>query len=234
VSGSLVGLDGAPVGPMGISVCGGLCIGGKVSAQGKFSIPVKRRLASPGLSVPIGTTAFAAFVIALKREGDVQLPPLLAARLPEQGVPFPAAGTEATVSSGDVTLHIAPETQIVLDELTFETEDQRRFRAVAVPPEKVPPFVPDGLVFGALYALGPSGAKLVPPAPAAFATPSKWPPGASVEVYAHGLDEWSTTPPWASMSKVAMGHVSASGDAVSLDPGEGLPVLTWVGLRLAP
>lgn len=234
VSGSLFGLDGAPVGPMDIAVCGGVCIAGKVSSQGTFSVPVKRLLPKPGVSVPLGVTPFAAYEIALTQEGDVQLPPMLVVKLPEEGAPFPAAGSGAAVSSGGVTLNIEPGTEVVIDELLFETDEQKRFRAVAVPPEKAPPFVPAGVVFDALYALGPSATTLTPPARVTFATPSPWPPGASVEIHAHGLDEGSATPTWGSMSKVATGHVSEKGDAVSIDPGEGLPLLTWVGLRLTP
>jgi hypothetical protein len=40
--------------------------------------------------------------------------------------------------------------------------------------------------------------------------------------------DWVTP---AAFEKVASAHVSADGSRVELDPGEGLPHLTWIALR---
>ena len=64
-------------------------------------------------------------------------------------------------------------------------------------------------------------------------TRGEWAAGAAVEFYIHGLDVGQEWAPYAGWAKVSDGKVSDDGTEVVTADGQGIPVLSTFGVRLA-
>lgn len=145
-----------------------------------------------------------------------------------------------TVTSGDVTLDVPAGVYVRLDvESNLAGDHGREFRALTIARNFIEDFADDALGVQAMYALEPFESSFDHPPPQSmpaavrlsFANTAAFTAGTSIDVLALGsyvYPEWVTP---AAFEKVAGAHVSPDGSRIELDPGEGLPHLTWIALR---
>ncbi len=248
VEGRLVDAQGAPVSEMLTTVCGTIsCNPGVSAAEGDFSVAVNAFIPLSEFSInPHGRTQNkTVFYFPPPTEtpgvvlplGDLLLldmptgGPAVVAKQDNEGAP-----AQTLVSNG-VTLQVDAGTHL---ELEFEDvlEGDARFEALAVPSEHFQTFAP-GLNLVSLYAFYPFEAAFRPESDGAafakaelsFPNTTNLPPGTAVELLSHGSFVFPNVVKPASFAVVAMGRVSADGTLIETDAGEGVEVLTWVGIR---
>jgi hypothetical protein len=238
-----------------VSACGTVqCNPGLTDDSGRFKIPVKVRIVPGEFSVQVHRRVdFTAFYFALPATapgpvielGDIRSFPMPATG-PELAVD--RAGVPAqSVTSGDVTLDVPGGIYVRLDieSNLADTENPgkgRSFRALKIPKANLGEFVASSLGVAALYAFEPFECTFenggVPDVPVnvrlSFANSENIPAGTAIDLLALGTYIYPTWIPPAVFTKVAAGHVSADGTRIELDPGEGLPYLTWVALKPTP
>ena len=108
--------------------------------------------------------------------------------------------------------------------------DGRAFRVAPVPVTQAPPFARSPTP-ALLFALAPSSAKPSAKVGVQIASGGGLPAGSAVELFVLG-DNFVDTPNNAGDAVVvATGHVSADGKTIATDPGEGIQLLTWIGVR---
>jgi hypothetical protein len=237
-----------------VSACGAVqCNPGFTDASGTFSIPVGLHIVPVQYSVQVHKRVdFTAFYFELPSTakgpiidvGDVRSLPMPASG-PELAVD--RAGVPAqSVTSGEVTLDVPDGIYVRLDVESNLAEAQtpgkgRAFRALKIPDQFKNEFSPASLRVSALYALEPFESSFenagVPDKPVnvrmSFANSTQIAAGAAVDLLALGTYIYPDWIPPSAFTKVASGHVSADGSRIDLDPGEGLPYLTWVAVRPA-
>jgi hypothetical protein len=147
-----------------------------------------------------------------------------------------------TVSNGDVTLEVAAGVLVELDvEDVLAADLGKRFRVLAIPAERQARFAKPELGIRALYAFAPFESSFInesdeslAQARLSFKNSTGFAAGAAIEVLALGTylyPEWIQT---AAFVPVATAHVTSDGGRIEMDPGQGIPHLTWVGLRAKP
>ena len=123
-------------------------------------------------------------------------------------------------------------------------EKGHQFRVTKVPVADAPPFAKDSKVL-ALFALSPYSSKIIDgptpggkPRKAAVSVVNpdvtKLPAGSAVEFIAVGDRLLGDPFTGGLLLVVAKGKVSSDGTKIDTDAGEGLSVLTWLGVRAAP
>lgn len=231
VQGTLVEpVTGAPLPSLLVTVCGGICFAGSGDATG-FSVPINRfvDLSTYVLHVD-GRPDHANVFLHLARassESVVLAEPTRVPRLDQRGPSFSETPNAASsvLRAGDVTLTLAPSTEVQLDfaDVALEAEG-RVLRSGSV---GVDAFGDPNLV--ALHALAPFGATLTPAVEIAIALPPgvAIADGTAVELVA--LDDDLLSPAVGTLHVIASATVS--GGIARSDAGNGIGRLTWVGVR---
>jgi hypothetical protein len=245
VSGSLTDVSGAPLKKMVVSVCGNICYFGQSDDQGKFTVSVGQNIVPNAFAVlGHGRPDYVSLYMQLPKgvSGDVTVPPL---RLPkyDTGVLLPADNAAATtITDGDVTLQIPDNVYWDLDVEDIELKDLgRTFRVGVVDAANFPSWAqPNGIV--ALWGLGPFSAKsesysamnnpTPPRVKLGVTVPNKTglPAGSAVEFVVMG-DSVLAPVNAGTIFVAATGTVSADGQTISTDAGQGISLVTWLGVR---
>ncbi|HVW27305.1 MAG TPA: hypothetical protein VHC69_18195 [Polyangiaceae bacterium] len=249
IDGRAIDENGAPIAPHTLaSACGPeQCAPGYTASDGSFAIPVGVHLDPSLYSVELHVRPDqAAFYFALPKNAPgpiVDMGALRVLPMPPHGPLLdvnPNGAAAQTVASGDVTLDVPEGVYVRLDvESNLAGDHGREFRALTIASRFIDEFA-DGIAgLRAVYALEPFESSFeypgAHPMPAlvrlSFVNTAAIAAGAAVDVLALGTyvyPEWVTP---AALEKVASAHVSADGSRIELDPGEGLPHLTWIALR---
>ncbi len=229
IDATVLDLDGKPMADTSAQVCGiDICITGTTDANGHVFLQVNKDLLAPAFKFGDGL-AYAKLAIPVA-DAMVSYPKLVIGKLPASGVKL-VAGSDLV--SGEVTLNVPAGGTIVVDDLTYDTDDKQLFRAVTIPVDQEAPVldVDPSLHLELLYGISPIETVICPAAKVTVPNSAKWPAGTDVEFVIHGVDvsqEWAAYGKW---QKVSDGKVSADGLTVSTVDGGGLPVLTAFGVR---
>ena len=249
IDGRAIDENGAPIAPHTLaSACGPeQCAPGYTASDGAFAIPVGVHLDPSLYSVQLHVRPDrTAFYFALPKSAPgpvVDMGVLRVLRMPPHGPLLdvnPSGAAAQTLASGDVTLDVPDGVYVRLDvESNLAGDHGREFRALTIASNFIDEFADGVGGIRALYALEPFESSFeypgAHPMPAlvrlSFVNTASIAAGAAVDVLALGTyvyPEWVAP---AALEKVASAHVSADGSSIELDPGEGLPHLTWIALR---
>lgn len=233
VEAKVVDTDDKPIEGLTVSACGGVCVPATTAADGSVHLKAGYYFLDPGFILALGRSRYAGYVTLLPpATSDVVFPtPFRIPQLPDAGESFPASGAAGSVTSAGLTLTVSAQTKIDVDTITFEAPDDQAFRAVAVPLERGPAFLDASLGVELLYGVGPLETTFDPPAPLSLPNTKSWPAGAAVELLVHGY--LKNDPGYGTMAKTATARVSADGARIVTDDGQGIPLLTWIGVRRA-
>ncbi|HVU04279.1 MAG TPA: hypothetical protein VHE30_21120 [Polyangiaceae bacterium] len=234
LSATVKDLDGNPVPDVPAQACGiNLCLNGTTSASGTVAIDQSADLVRPAFKYG-GGQHFAKFALPLTGDtaihvdlGDVRT---VAFDAPELGAPV-VPGTAAT--SHGVSLLLPAGGSYAPDPIDYDTADLKKFRAASIPVAEAPSAVDPSLGFSIVVALTPSGAVLCPNAKLSVPNSAGLPAGTAVEFFVHGTEVQEDFAPYGGFAKVSGGAVTADGSAVETADGEGLPILSVVGIRAA-
>jgi hypothetical protein len=231
VEATVLDMDGAPVAGQLAQVCGlNLCKNVTTGADGHVLVSLGQVMKQPAFKFGDGVD-YAKIGRPLSGPSTVfsqvftpRLPPL------DEGAEL-AAGQDAT--SAGVTLSI-PEGGVIDVDLSFLDDPLKgRFRAAAIPKEKMDPAVVDqGPGLQMFFAFAPLETKLCPAAKVTAPNTAGFPAGAEVEIFVLGLDVGEEWVPYGDWGKVSDGRVSDDGATIASSEGGGLPVLTAMGVRL--
>lgn len=240
VSGQALAEGGMPFAHKGITVCGSTCFAGETDDQGRFVVPVGSYLVGAAYSVQVhGRPDYVSAYWALPTVGADRFArfttPLTVYRYMNDGQELPesrmiAAQTPVTV--GAVTLTFAANSMVEYDLEDFEFGAMgRRVRSAEVPLMNAPPFAQLGAVQGPVWGLAPYAMTSTAPVGVRVANRAMLPANSAVEFVQMGMDTLAE-PPTAGVPVVAArGRVSADGMTIETLPGEGLRILSWIGVR---
>lgn len=214
-----------------VTVCSfDLCIAGQTDAAGVTLVELHgmaRSLRAPMLKLGDGIS-FAEFAYGLADQPEQDLGSRLAVRLPAgKGAPM-APGQKAT--HGGVTVAIQAGSDIRFDELIYSDAD-RGLKAVSIPVSQGAPTAAVTPSIELAWALVPQGTTFCPAATVSVPNAAGWPPGTQVEFLVHGVDLEQNFAPFGGWGVVSGGAVSADGSRIETAPGQGLPVLSTLGVR---
>lgn len=252
VRGSVADASGKGLGPgLAITTCGGVCFYGSTVADGTYATKIGTFINPARFAVLVhGRPDHANLHVTLpKPSGEiVNVDPIKVPDLPATGtLMVNEDGTVAapTITSGDITLTFPAGTNIDIDIEDIELKEKgRQLRVTKVPLTDLPPFA-RGSNVAVMYALAPYSAHFLDgPTPAGKPRkvgvslpnpdPSKLSAGAAVEFIAVG-DVLIGEPFTGGLLIVeATGKVSSDGAKVETDAGEGITLLTWLGVRAKP
>jgi hypothetical protein len=227
VSGNIVDELGMPTSSGLVQVCGkDICVNARVGDDGKLAQAVNQTLDSPACKFGDGLEWGK---LALPVEaGDTDLGELTTVRLPDYA--HSAAldpGTDA--SSNGVTLSLTTDARVEIDILTYETEEQRGFRAAPLPDAALAQLKQD---FVEGFALAPLETRICPSPALSLANSASLEPGTAVELYGLGFDVLEQWAPYGQWQLFGDGQVSADGK--TLDFSDGLPLVTTIAVRVKP
>jgi hypothetical protein len=154
--------------------------------------------------------------------------------LPPSNVLLPPDGAPASsVTVGDLTLLVADGTTFDLDIEDFANGNAgRTLRVAAVPLASAPSYATAANV-DAIYALAPSGTVPSVKVGVILKNSAALPASSAVELLVLGDDYFSTPPNVGTLAVAASAHVSADGQTIQTDPGEGIGKITWLAVRKA-
>lgn len=233
VRGQVTDLEGLPRGDIPVTVCGPTCWVGRSDAAGRFSVEVGDFIPLAIYSVLAhGRPDYATSYVPMPDTvgpGDVVTiaSPM---RVPRYTVTGEVVA-RGTARAGEFAVTVPADAQLEFDLEDFKLgELGTRLRAAQVPLDRAPPFAAEGGV-SAVWALAPF--KLVSTRPMGLRLPNatNLAAGTAVDFVIMG---WDLLPPVSNAGRAvvaARGRVRADGAAIETDPGEGVPVLTWVGVR---
>jgi hypothetical protein len=232
VQASLVDATGAPASGLTLLVCGdNLCsLPGKTDSQGATTFELCEQMVLPALKFIAGP-GYVSFATAVTQQ-NVTFPPITVVPLPSAGAAFPT--TAGQVTSGPVTLQVAAGA-VTFDPTQPNDASTQSFRAAQVDVAKVPAPLPSSLTLSAIWGLAPVNATLTPPGTLTIPNSPSWPAGSKVDFYMNGAEPIAGAPvPYGAWGPVGTGTVSQDGTTISTDSGtgNGLPVLSMVGVRL--
>ena len=233
-TGRVEDLAGAPLGGLVMTFCGVACYGAQSDDSGAFTIPVGDFFDTENYAIhadgrPDHAVDYLRLAHAEPQVIDVtmRLPtlPPSSVLLPPDGAP----GSSVTV--GDLTLIIADGTKFTLDIEDFGNGDAgRTLRVAAVPLASAPGYALAANV-DAIYALAPSSATASNKMAVSLKNSAALAAGIAVDLLVLGDDYFSTPPNVGVLSVAAAAHVSADGQTIDTDPGEGISELTWLAVR---
>jgi hypothetical protein len=232
VQASLVDMTGAPVSGVPLLVCGdNLCsLPGVTDSHGATTFFLCEQMVLPALKL-IGGPSYVSFATAVT-QASVTFAPITLFPLPSTGAAFPTAGGQVT--SGPVSLQVAAG-GVMFDPTQPDDANTQSFRAAQVDVTKVPAALPASLSLSVIWGLAPVNAMLTPPGTLTIPNSESWPAGSKVDFYMNGVEpEAGVVVPYGAWGSVGTGTVSQDGTTISTDTGSGngLPVLSMVGVRL--
>jgi hypothetical protein len=214
-----------------VSVCAGLCFNGNTDATGNFKVSIDTHIlladfafeahgrpdaATYYAPLPSGTGSSLSYAMAL---------PLL--RLPASGPEIVDDAAQKTVTGDDITLLIPAATKVRFSVEDFGVPHGHELRTLRL---AAPAALPFGAGLSVLYALSPFEAAFDKKVALSIVNRTGLGAGAPVEILVQsGL--LNDKPPAGPMVHAANAHVSADGQSITTDPGEGIVELTWIGLR---
>ncbi len=241
--GTVEDLSGAPLDMLVMTFCGGECFGTKSGAAGAYSIPIGTFLPTEDYAMHAdGRPDHAVDYYRLTaNEPSVISVTMHLPALPPSTVQLPPDGSPASsVTVGDLTLAIPDNTMFDLDIEDFGTTVGRTLRVASVPLASAPAYATAANV-DAIYAIAPSSAKSRPNVDGGSMSLVKMgvtlknsaglPASAAVDLMVLGDDYMSTPPTVGVLAVAASAHVSADGQTIQTDPGEGISELTWLAVR---
>lgn len=227
VSGQLVDERGEPTTAGLVQACGkDVCYDITVGQDGQFVKDVGGDMLEPACKFGDGR-AWGKLLVPIA-PGDTDLGTLTAVALPDFGEGVTLAAGE-TVTSGAVTLRLAGDAVVEIDDLSYEDESEWGFRAAEVKGDALAQLGQD---FVAAYALAPLETVICPSPALSIANDAGLAAGTELELFVLGLDVFEEWAPYAGWHKVGEGQVSP--DEASLEFPEGVPVLTAIGIREKP
>jgi hypothetical protein len=233
---SVTDLSGAPIPNLITTACGDGCTFGKTDTSGVTKMTVRRYMSQAALMLH-GRSRYASYYARFEGGGDVDKGVLPLPSMPiDQAVAFPeSTAAVSSVSFGDVTFTFAAGAEVKIDRVELDEPELQRFSAVSVPLDKLPPFAAEaGGGFAAVYAFTPYATRITPAAAVKIANTGKLPSGAAVELFAQATLLDDRNGPFGKFNKLAEGHVSADGATITTDEGQGIPEITWLGVRAKP
>jgi hypothetical protein len=134
-----------------------------------------------------------------------------------------------SVTSGAVTVSLAADATVAIDELTYGTPAEQEFHAVSIPLANDGPWLASSGHddFALLYGISPAETPICPAAqisvtlPHATLTPNDfgWTPGTQVEFWITTIDTGQTYAPYGGWAKASDGTVSSDGTKVVTTQG---------------
>lgn len=227
VQATVLDLDGDPIAGDAIQVCGiDLCLTGDTNEDG---FVVVSHDGTP-LDAPIFKAGDGLLLAKIGFPLPAGEPVVLTATtfgLADSGTAM-AAG--ASAEADGVVLAIAEDGAVGFNLLEFGGSGEDTFRASVVPPELIED-VAAGEGFVALVGLGPNETFLCPPAGLAIPNDAGLAAGTPVEFVQQGLETAQYFTLYGQWGQIALGHVSDDGSTIATDDGEGIPILSAVGVR---
>ena len=232
VSATVTDLGGTPIPQLAVQVSGvDLAFPGTTNANGAVTVSPGHQLHDPAFRFGDALT-YAELEIPLTA-ATTALGTITTAPLPVGGTAFVPGGN---ASSGGVTVGLDAGATVAIDELTYDTADKQKFRAVELPVDKLGPVVtPSGLDLALVFGVAPAGTLFCPPAQITVPNDGALPANAQVEFFILGGDVAQQWAPYAGWTKISDGQVSADAFSISTADGAGFPILEGVfGVRLKP
>jgi hypothetical protein len=234
-TGTVVTTEGEPVANDAIQVCGiNICLYGNTDADGNVLNE------NGGGAIAQGATPLD---VPIFKVGDGLERAKIGYAFPEDGAEVNIDATtidlvdsETTLEGGvtaeadGVTLTIAEGAGVGLNILEFGTCGEDTFRAAVVPEDSIETMAPEQ-DFVALVGLGPHETLFCPPAGLSIPNDAGLAPGAEVEFVQQSLETGQYFGDYGQWYVVAVGHVSDDGETISTDDGEGIPIISTVGVR---
>jgi hypothetical protein len=245
VNATIQDLDGNGASGVLAQACGlDICINGSTDDNGVVqTCDQQTSVCAPGIAAnqPIKRPAFkygdgfgfVKFAELLKTDTeDYDLGIRMTAKLPATSTGA-AMDPGADATNSGVTLSIAAGADVEIDVLVYDTPEYQGFRAAEIPIAKAPGAVDPTLGFEIIVGTTPIETKFCPHAKLSVPNTAGWDAGQAVEVFIHGVsveEEWA---PYAGWAKVSDATVSADGQSVVTDDGEGqgIPYLSVFGFR---
>ena len=248
IRGKVVAQDGTALPSVIVSVCGSVCYFSRTGDDGYFVAHVGELIVPARFQVLVhGRPDYASSYTRLTVAPiglNMEMPaPLAVPKYDATGPIMPADGAPAaTVTAGDVTLSIPGGTELDLDvEDVANGDEGRRFRSVKWTSATPPDFVAGENVLQ-LYALAPFAAKTCTKRPCddtnlvkmAVTLPNatSLTAGTVVEFITLGTDLYGPPVTIGQLLVAGTGKVSADGKTITSDPGEGITVMSFVGVRV--
>jgi hypothetical protein len=231
VTASVIDQNGMPAKMTSAQVCGtDICLSETTSDAGTVTVNANQMLKAPAFKYGDGF-AYAKVLVPLEA-GDTTFTDIVTAKLPDVGTGdiFQAG---ASASSNGVIIDIAAGGMAEYDTLVYEDESTWGFRIAEIPLSGNVPWLDPAIGLDAVWGAAPLETVFCPPATVHVPNTPGYNGGSDVEIFILGLDALQHWAPYGKWHKVADAKVSDDGaEIVSVD-GQGLPVLSTFGVRLA-
>ncbi len=228
---SVVDQDGMPAANTSAQVCGtDVCFAETTSAAGTVTVTVNDTLKAPAFKYGDGL-GYAKIAIVLPA-GDSDYQNVVTAKLPEIGT-GDSLVPGASAKSGGITIDVPAGGTVEFDTLVYEDESTQTFRAAEIPLGADFPGVDPALGLDAVFGVAPLETVFCPAATVHIPNTPQYPAGADVEIFIQGLDVLQHWAPYGQWEKVSDGKVSADGSEIVTADGQGFPLLSTFGVRLA-
>ncbi len=231
---TVVNHAGNPVSGLAASVCDkSLCKRSISDSVGKLHFAVCKVMVNPTLDIT-GRDDYSSFAIPIP-SSPMDFGTIKVFEFPKPGhLIKPSAGQALTLQSGDVTLHVSPDAEILTEDGEDPNSVDLLFRTVEVPVQDAKIALASGPGFDMVYGLAPVNMTISPPAAVSVPNRLHWPANTPVEFYHLVLDALTEgTAPLASWVPIATGVVSpdASVIASNPDPDKGIRYFSVLGIR---
>jgi len=230
VTAQLVDADGSGVGEEFVQLCGlDVCLNGKTTPRGGLKIDAGTLFRKPALKPGEGLqTVRFALLLPANGEPTVALGEVRTVRMPALGSGA-ALVAGSVVSSGGLSLELAENAEIEIDQLTFRTPEQQQLRALRIEPAALSQIIPEELGFELVYAASPPDTLFCPAAKLLVENTANFEAGSRIGVFLHGVDVEERFAPYGGWAQVAEARVSD--DGASIETSDGLPMLGLLGFK---
>lgn len=219
---------GQVIGEFDLQLCGrDTCLYGTTSVVGTVSFnqgagdgTVDKPLFKPGDSLVLGKIGYLY---------DGQSP--FSGIFPRMVDSSTALAAGASASAAGATIEVPAGGVVVVDDLIYDAPPKQTFRAGAIAAADVEAVTGDAS-FAMVYALGPNETLFCPPAKLTLDNYAGLAANAEVEFFVQEVNIAEHFGAYGTWNKIGEGTVSADGETVSTNDGEGLPVLLAVAVRL--